>query len=198
MDPVIAISAHRDYTDRAGFLRGLDRLRANQYLYGGARGGDSDALQHLATTQPGARHTVVVPNRLQDQPAAAAAVTRRYATEVIELGNYGPDRYKIRNRYLVDHSRRLVAFSDGRTSGGTWNTIQYANTKGAQVSVVSLVGMNINTILAMDEAAFQTWLDNCEKAGIKLQSVKALAIARMKKSGRGTWQGTLGKIHRLK
>ncbi|MBA7572488.1 hypothetical protein ES708_14268 [subsurface metagenome] len=127
---IIAISGHRDYPDRASFLRGLDNLRAREYIFGGARGADSDALYHIARTQPKAIRTVIVPNRAIDQPVSARQITSQHATRVIELKNTGAGRFQIRNRAMVDRSTHLRAFYDFRGSGGTLNTIEYARSKG--------------------------------------------------------------------
>ena len=41
--------------------------------------------------------------------------------------------YYQRNRYMVDNSDRLLALWDGRETGGTWYTVQYATEKGKPV-----------------------------------------------------------------
>ena len=46
--------------------------------------------------------------------------------------HYSRSCYQIRNCYMVDHSKRVIAFYNG-TSGGTKNTIDYANRKGVEV-----------------------------------------------------------------
>ena len=194
---VIAITGHRDYPDRAGFYRGLDRLSADKYILGGARGADSDALKYLAETQPITGRSVVVPNRAQDQPVAAQAVTKQYATEVIELGNVGSDRYMIRNRFMVDHADRLAAFYDGRGHGGTFNTIEYAKSRGVAVDIMPLVEMNEEAIQAMTFKDFNLWLDGCKVANIPRMSVKSITIRRMKLMPRGDWPGILSKLHAL-
>lgn len=193
----IAITGHRDYPDRAGLYRGLDRLRADNYLLGGARGADSDALEYLSSTQPGSHRTVVVPNRLQTQPLAAQASIRSSASEVIELGNVGSDRYMIRNRFMVDHADRLAAFYDGRGHGGTFNTIEYAKSRGVAVDIMPLVEMSEDAIQAMTFKEFNLWLDGCRVANIPRMSVKSITIRRMKLMPRGDWPGILSKLHAL-
>lgn len=194
----IAISGHRDYPDRAGFLRGLDRLRADRYLLGGARGADTDALDYISRNQPGSQRVVVVPNKLSDQTAIAQMSIKQNATQVIELKNVGNNRYQIRNRYMVDNSDRLAAFTDGRKSGGTFNTIQYAESKGSAVSVIQLVEMDKAKILAMEKAQFETWLDTCSAAKVPQLCVKGMVLERMKKMARVEWPGVLVKLHRLR
>jgi len=194
---VIAITGHRYYPDRAGFYRGLDRLQADKYLLGGARGADTDALEYLGRTQAGSGRTVVVPNKLASQPISTQAVTKQYATELIELGNVGPDRYMIRNRYMVDHADRVAAFYDGRGHGGTFNTIEYAKSRGVAVDIMPLVEMSEEAIQAMTQKDFNLWLDGCNLAKIPRMAVKSVVIRRMKLMPRGDWPGVLSKLHRL-
>ena len=89
MDGITAISGHRDYPDRAALFRGLDNLHSDRYLFGGARGFDTDALKYIGRTQPGSQRIVVVPNRLIDQPKYTIPITKKYSTEIIELKNTG-------------------------------------------------------------------------------------------------------------
>ena len=177
---VIAITGHRDYHDRAGLFRGLDNLQARKYYFGGARGADSDALEYIAKTQPGTTRTVVVPDRIVNQPAAAQGTTARYATEVIELKNKGMDRYQIRNRYIVDHSNRVAAFTDGRKSGGTYNTIQYAKSQGVPVDIKPIISMDKNVILNMNQADFEDWLRQCREARVPRTAIKSIFSEYMK------------------
>ena len=41
--------------------------------------------------------------------------------------------YMKRNRYMVDHSSRVIAVYDGRTTGGTATTLQYAEQVNCQI-----------------------------------------------------------------
>lgn len=47
-------------------------------------------------------------------------------------GHYSRSCFQIRNVYMVDHSKRVIAAFNGE-SGGTKNTITYANKKGVEV-----------------------------------------------------------------
>ena len=193
----ITISGHRDYPDRAGLFRGLDRLRADTYILGGARGADTDALEYLSRTQPGSNRTVVVPNRVQDQSVLSRESISQNATKVIELKNVGSDRFKIRNRFMVDSSDKLAAFYDGRGSGGTFNTIQYAQSKGVPVEIIQLVEMNEAAVLSLEMDEFNEWLDECGRAKVPQACVKGLAVRGMKRFPKAAWPGMLQKIHRL-
>ena len=55
------------------------------------------------------------------------------ADEVLYLSNaYHPACYQTRNRYMVDHSARVICVFDGK-SGGTKNTLDYAVARGVAV-----------------------------------------------------------------
>jgi len=172
--PVIAITGNRDYADRAALLKGLDGLRADKYLLGGARGVDTDALQYLARTQPFSQRVVVVPNTLADQPAATIPITSRNASQIIELRNVGSDRYMIRNRYLVDNSDYLKAFTDLRGSGGTYNTIEYAKSTGRNYSLTVLLEQDLNKYLELSDGAFRLFMDQARANGVPLSAVKGI------------------------
>lgn len=51
---------------------------------------------------------------------------------------YSHGCYFVRNRYMVDESSRVIAVYDGRVSGGTVYTMQYARTKGKVVQVIKI------------------------------------------------------------
>ncbi len=48
---------------------------------------------------------------------------------VVSEGNYSPDKMFLRDEYLVDVGDILIAAWDGRNTGGTHHTIQYAKTQ---------------------------------------------------------------------
>ncbi len=175
-DDIITITGHRDYPDRAALYRGLDRLHARGYLFGGARGVDSDALKYISRTQPRSVRTVVVPNRLIDQPAYARQIARQHATRIIELKNTGRDRYAIRNRYMVDNSRRVHAFFDFRTRGGTVQTINYARIKGKDLSVTPMRKFDFEEFQTMSKPRFQHWVETMKSFKVDLSSIKAIIL----------------------
>lgn len=151
-------------------------MRARHYYFGGARGVDSDALAHISRTQPHSVRTVVVPNRVIDQPASARAQIKRYATEVIELRNTGPDRYMIRNHYMVDHSSRTNAFYDYRGRGGTFNTIEYARSQGKLGVVNSLRDYDINEYRDMSMSEFHDTMVQMKRYNVPLSAAKMLLL----------------------
>lgn len=45
----------------------------------------------------------------------------------------GPHVFHNRNRAMVDNASHLLAYFDGKETGGTWSTIQYAKSKNMKV-----------------------------------------------------------------
>jgi len=50
--------------------------------------------------------------------------------------NYSNACYKARNKYMVNQAERIIAVYDGRNSGGTAFTIQYAKDNGKELFIV--------------------------------------------------------------
>jgi len=173
---IIAITGHRDYGDPAALYRGLDQLRANEYLFGGARGTDTDALNYLARTQPGVHRHVVVPNRIVDQPELARRAIGLHADQVTELRNTGPNRYQIRNQYMVNRSTHVRAFYDGRGKGGTYNTIRYAERTGKTVSVTEINSKDVNELLEQTTEEFKEHLRRVRRHGVRQRAGKNIAL----------------------
>ena len=194
----IAFTGNRDYTDRASLYRGLDRVKADRYYFGGARGADTDALKYISRTQPNTERVIVVPNRFQDQPISTQSITKQNATKIIEMRNNGPDRYQLRNRFMVDNADRVVAFTDGRKSGGTYNTIQYAQSQGKSVEVIQWYEFNVSSIYAMDEIELRQWIETCGEAKIPMLTIKGMAIESMKKFPKSSWPKILDALHKLR
>ncbi|MGI5857279.1 MAG: SLOG family protein [Candidatus Merdivicinus sp.] len=62
----------------------------------------------------------------------------RYCSQVITIEDrYGRDSYLKRNRYLVDHSSRLIGICR-EEEGGTGYTIRYARSKGLELDLIRL------------------------------------------------------------
>lgn len=194
----IAFTGNRDYADRAALFKGLDRVHADRYYFGGARGADTDALEYVARTQPASQRVVVVPNCLADQPIATQPVIRQNATDIIELRNTGPDRYQIRNRYMVDHADRVVAFTDGRKTGGTYNTVRYSLSQGKNVEFIQWFRFDVNEIYAKNEAELVKWILECKRENISQLSIKGMVVGAMKRFPRSSWTDILSALHGLR
>lgn len=121
--------------------------------FGGAVGVDTYALASCIgkRTRPsglffGPRLVVVCPDTLEQQPPLARNWAK-YADEVVELGcpitaRDGYKSYRDRNIFMVDRAAEtggfLVAFWNGLPKGGTYHTIQYAQTVGVPIVVFSV------------------------------------------------------------
>lgn len=190
----ITITGHRVYPDRAALYRGLDRISARQYFLGGAQGVDNDALKYLSESQPGALKTVVVPNRVIDQPLLSRVAIEKYATRVVELRNTEPGRYAIRNRFMVDQSKKTVGFYDFRGRGGTFQTINYALNKGKLLEVNPLVEFDVGKILARSPGQQLNWIKRMKNFKTNLSGVKGIILQIMKNTFRTNVQGIAEKL----
>jgi len=180
---VIAISGHRDGYARSELFRGLDGLRAKEYVFGGARGVDTEALEYMGRTQPGAVRTVIVPNEVRHQPAEAQAAIRAWANEVMELRNAGPDRYHIRNMAMIDRSDRLEAFYDFRGHGGTRNAIEYARSVGKDFGVTPVQPLDLGGFTARSEADVWEYAQQLQDAHVQRYNAKAILLAMLSMLG---------------
>ena len=151
-------------------------MQARQYYLGGARGIDTDALEYLSRTQPKSIRTVVVPNRVIDQPVQVRALINKYSTNIIELKNTGSDRFMIRNRFMVDHSTKVHAFYDFRGKGGTYNTIEYAKSIGRPVEIHSLISYDYDKYEQMSIQEFGDFTKRMKENDVNLSSIKGLLI----------------------
>ncbi len=177
---IIAISGHRVYPDPGAFYRGIDSMKAKEYIFGGARGADTDALKYIAKTQPFAIRTVVVPDRVIDQPMVARDAIRIYGQNVLELRNKGPRRYQLRNQFMVNRSTHLRAFYDYRGSGGTYNTIEYAKKIGKPYDIWSIQEFDSEKILAKSKREFHVWIEENKYYKTNLGSIKPIILSYLK------------------
>jgi len=180
---VIAISGHRRGYARSEMFRGLEGLRGREYIFGGARGVDTEALEYLGRTQNAAWRTVIVPNRVADQPAVARGAIGRWADTVVELRNPGPGRYQIRNVAMVDRGDRLVAFYDFRGRGGTYNAMEYARAVGKAWSVVPVqsVTMGLSPYASIEE--IEAFARQLEAMHLSRENAKGIIFGLLKGIG---------------
>ena len=136
-----AFTGRRVYRDEAAdllpvTLEALYRRGYRCFLSGMAAGFDlaaAEAVAEFRTRRPDAVLVCVVP--FPGQPERLPAADRiRYdrliatADRVVMVGErYPPDCYARRNDYLVDHASYVVAYFDGRPSGGTYYTVRRAH-----------------------------------------------------------------------
>lgn len=110
---------------------------ATEVRIGGALGVDTIAIMALAAHP--AHVIVYVPYALRDQPAKAKAAVSEVADHVVELHlPRSKGAYLARNAHMLDGADRLLAFTDGRSTGGTAWMIRAARAAGIPVDVVSI------------------------------------------------------------
>lgn len=125
-----------------------DIVVATEMRFGGALGVDTFALEAAFMFNHDTKLRVFVPRKVSDQPRVARDAIRRYADEVVELGQpLTSFAYLERNATMLlgrDRvsfgavSHRLVAFKDHRQEGGTAETIRLAETYGIPCQVVEV------------------------------------------------------------
>lgn len=177
MPEIIAISGHREGYARSELFRGLDGLRAREYIFGGARGVDTESLEYMGRRQPGVRRTVIVPNEVRHQPAEARRAIGLWADRVVELRNAGPDRYEIRNRAMIDRAGRLHAFYDYRGRGGTHNAIEYARRIGKPFSVTPARPLDLGGFAARNQAEIWERALELEQMHVQKRNAKSILLA---------------------
>lgn len=137
----VAFTGRRSYRDQAAdmlpvTLDALYRRGYRRFLSGMAAGFDlaaAEAVADFRTLRPDVELVCVVPfpahpDRLS--PADRVRYDRLIASaaEVVTVGErYAPDCYARRNDYLVDHAAYVVAYFEGRPSGGTYYTVRRAH-----------------------------------------------------------------------
>ena len=137
--------AHKKYL--VGMTRQIEKLIESGYTYfisGGAIGVDMDFAD--AVLQAKKQHKdiileIAVPCRNQDLKWSNGD-KKRYAeilksADIVNIlsESYTSSCMQKRNEYMVDKSDLIIAFWNGEESGGTWNTINYAERKGKQLVI---------------------------------------------------------------
>lgn len=146
---VVAISGIRDiapeWTPRVELSVMGEASFASEIRFGGAIGVDTVALQSLGRV-PNLRREVYVPFTVAEQPRAARRAIDSYATSVHELNLARSRRaYLDRNCAMLEGADRLLAFSDGRTKGGTYFTIQEAKRRSIECVVIHVGSCHKNS-----------------------------------------------------
>lgn len=116
-----------------------------RFISGFAEGVD----QHFAKlvlerkkTNPALELIAVIPYRkrletLQERPSTYEML-ERCADVVVMQEKYHPSVYSHRNRYMVEHSDRVIAVYDGREKGGTVRTIRFAHQMQKELREISV------------------------------------------------------------
>lgn len=141
MAKVTVVSGIRDLAKSSHHVVELATLgaasQADELRIGGALGVDTVALEAACDTN--VRKAVYVPFTVAKQPKAARAAIERCADEIVALKLGSPRNkgaYLQRNYIMLAGAQRLVAFTDGRETGGTAATIRKAKELGVETLVV--------------------------------------------------------------
>lgn len=150
---IVSITAHRNLSEadvttiHTTMKYVLQRPHIDAIYFGGARGGDTEALKaalHFRGANKRPWLTVVCPAALTNQPLETHCWSRK-ADEVIELGHHitkddGFAAYTNRDRYLVDIATTLLAFFNGDYKTGTGKTVRMAEADGLKVTRIRIHG----------------------------------------------------------
>ncbi len=124
--------------------------RADEFVFGGAIGGDTIALNALTHRVVLGKRIpkpiIIVPDTIDQQPVSARQAIMNAVNvaggELIELRlGYNADALRRRNHAMIDrvdlHDHGyLVAYWSGRFRSGTYSAISYAKKKGLQIEYV--------------------------------------------------------------
>ena len=118
----------------SGFADGVDQYFAEIVLEIQKENGDLKLIAVLPY-----RGRVKGLNRREQTSALLNACTEM----VVIQEKYQPNVYLQRNRYLVEHSDRVIAVYDGRGKGGTVKTIRFAHRLQKELREIP-VGLNLD------------------------------------------------------
>lgn len=97
----------------------------------------------LAETEREVQLVAVVPYPAQAARWSAAdrreyqAVLHSCGERIVVVSpSYHRQCFALRNRYLVDHARRIIGVYDGAPSGGTFQTLEYARKQGLEMELL--------------------------------------------------------------
>lgn len=140
IDKTCCVTGHRDIPDeqidniKYALRREIVKAVSDGYtgfMTGFADGADqyfAEIVVELQADFPDLRLIAVLPYRKRADSLAARQQTKALlhacADVVIIQEDYKPNVYAKRNRYMVEHSDRVIAVYDGREKGGTVNTIR--------------------------------------------------------------------------
>ena len=138
------VTGHRDLPQKeinrvkAALRNELEKAVADgftRFMSGFAEGVDqyfAEIVLEMRKSNPALELVAVIPyqKRLDNlrQKKWTYAMLEACADVVVIREEYQPSVYSHRNRYMVEHSDRVIAVYDGREKGGTAGTIRFAHT----------------------------------------------------------------------
>lgn len=148
------VTGHRDIPDgeipkvRADLEREVEKAIQDgftEFLSGFASGVDQYFAEIVAAKKkqcPALRLVAVLPYRARIKSLSKGEDTGALLNACDEVAviqeTYSPSVYSKRNRYMVEHSERVIAVYDGRETGGTVNTIRFTHTMGKELREIPL------------------------------------------------------------
>ena len=143
IEKTCCVTGHRDIPQkemnhvRAALRREIDCAVADGYtcfMSGFAEGADQyfvEIVMELQKENPALKLIAVLPYRKRldslKSTAGSYEMLEACADVVVMQEEYQPSVYSHRNRYMVEHSDRVIAVYDGREKGGTVRTIRFAH-----------------------------------------------------------------------
>lgn len=156
-DKTCCVTGHRDIPQKeinyvkAALRREIDRAIADGYtcfMSGFAEGADQyfvEIVMELQKDNSALKLIAVIP--YQKRLDSLKNKTRTYemleaCTDIVVIREeYQPSVYSHRNRYMVEHSDRVIAVYDGREKGGTVKTIRFAHLMKKELREISVGGI---------------------------------------------------------
>ena len=139
-----SVTGHRNLPQKeinhvkAALRREIDSAVADgftRFMSGFAEGVDqyfAEILLEMQKSNPALELVAVIPyqKRLDNlrQKKRTYEILESCADIVVIREEYQPSVYSHRNRYMVEHSDRVIAVYDGREEGGTAGTIRFTHT----------------------------------------------------------------------
>ena len=148
------VTGHRDLPQKeinhvkAALQREIDSAVADgftRFMSGFADGVDqyfAEIVLEMRKSNPALELVAVIPyqKRLDNlrQKKWTYEMLEACADVVVIREEYQPSVYSHRNRYMVEHSDRVIAVYDGREKGGTAGTIRFTHTLKKELREISV------------------------------------------------------------
>ena len=149
------VTGHRDLPQKeinrikAALRKAIEKAVADGFtcfMSGFAEGVDqyfAEIVLEMRKSNPALELVAVIPYRKRldnlRQKKWTYEMLEACADVVVIREEYQPSVYSHRNRYMVEHSDRVIAVYDGREEGGTAGTIRFTHTLKKELRVI-LVG----------------------------------------------------------
>jgi hypothetical protein len=130
MECIIGVSGHRNFdVSKFNYVKFLEECVKNRvtHVLNGAAGGFDIHVAEICSIVEISYDFYLPYSGYNIKGRLAAGVNKEVLNIYSEQEEYdNPSCYHRRNRRIVDHCDLLFVYYDGRTSGGTYETIQYA------------------------------------------------------------------------